>query len=118
MREIKFKVFNNNKKRWEGSDVLFFNQQNLPIIEIERIKSGLEIVLYTGLTDKSGKEIYEGDICKVLEEQYKWLERKKTFEVKWSKGMTGFNPFRNHSYLENHCEVIGNIYENPELLTP
>lgn len=69
----------------------------------------------TGLKDKNDKEIYEGDICKVPEKQYEWFKKGKTFEVEWDKGMTGFNPFRNHSYLENHCEVIGNIHENKEL---
>ena len=70
---------------------------------------------FTGLKDKNDKEIYEGDVMQVIKEQYKWFKRGNIFEARWSKVMAGFDPFRNHTYMENHCEIIGNIYDNPEL---
>ena len=83
---------------------------------------------FTGLLDKNGKEIYEGDIIQVNDEYrlVEWDEHRMQFmaigQTTWTgeKGKSG-NPkvagdelkdFRQHLI----SEIIGNIYENPELL--
>ncbi len=69
-------------------------------------------LLWTGLKDKSGKEIYQGDIIE--------LKYKGRWVVEWDNGSAGFFPF-NFSYnapdAETEREVIGNKFENPELIT-
>lgn len=84
-----------------------------------------EIMQYTGLKDKNGKEIYEGDI--VYWKPVDWVTNPKTItgEVFWDNSSLAFHVlFSDNDYsckrwdfLGNHYEVIGNIYENPELLT-
>ncbi|REK54731.1 MAG: hypothetical protein C6W55_10385 [Thermobacillus sp.] len=68
----------------------------------------------TGLKDKNGKEIYEGDI---LESNHKLFR----FEVIWSEDWAMFTVKGGSVEAlirwATYCEVIGNIYENPELLT-
>lgn len=87
---------------------------------------------FTGLTDKNGKEIYEGDIVRLWDEDsYPNSEELKAedgsvYQVLWTGGSAGFwlyehlgkvaefewNPLTGGYWIE----VIGNIHENPELL--
>ena len=75
------------------------------------------LMQYTGLHDKNGKEIYEGDI--VGDNKIKWI-------VKWNKHRMGFSLYPTTKQLydempinvENKLgfKILGNIYDNPELL--
>jgi len=98
MREIKFRIWDKKTKQifevglWNISEYVF--------------SSTYILMQYTGLKDVHGKEIYEGDI---VIEGYKG--KYGTYEVKWN--VKGFNL---GSEDGDEYEVIGNIYENPELL--
>ena len=76
---------------------------------------------YTGLKDKNGKEIYEGDI---LTYYNKYSDKIYTQIVKWDQMWAGFGLFeKDNKWCKEsdwvkiaNIEIIGNIYENPELL--
>ena len=125
MRELKFRAWNKKKKQMSNS----FALQNLDAIEYDGdgfldggCFDGLndswedyEIMQYTGLKDKNGKEIYEGDIIK----SGHWLDKRRKIngEIKYERG--GFIlDFVDIEIIlsimeSNEIEVIGNIYENP-----
>ncbi len=116
---------------YTGSD----RKYNTPNIEITKVKD-LILMQYTGLKDGSGKEIYEGDIVSVKSIIYDTIEpfEKSTkiefqifCEVIWCNKIAGYDlkkidgdnkPGAWGFYNENvnPFEVIGNIYENPELI--
>jgi hypothetical protein len=67
---------------------------------------------YTGYKDMKGKEVYEGDIVRYYDDIY---------EVRWIWVGFYLRPIQDDGFdelatTENFIEVIGNIYENPELL--
>jgi len=74
----------------------------------------IHLMQFTGLKDKNGKEIYEGDIVK----SEAWSP--STYEVGFREGAFCF--YREDSLYANNpeylfkFEIIGNIYENPELI--
>ena len=76
--------------------------------EIGTADPNIDLMQFTGLLDKNGKEIYEGDIIKGKE--------MGVCIVFWDKKRARFWITAGWGDLTDRCEVIGNIYENPELL--
>ena len=69
---------------------------------------------FTGLHDRDGKEIYEGDIAKYSPINA-YFNRNSVNVVEWGKRRGGF--ILNHKYaIPSDCEVLGNIYDNPDLI--
>ena len=72
---------------------------------------GTPVMDFTGLHDKNGKEIYEGDVVQYSYNDYETLLKSP---VEYHEG--AFYPVCEIPEEARHFEVIGNIYENPELL--
>ena len=113
MREIKFRAWNKQRKEMIIVEEIHFKYNSIVYDEgiITSPMKNFEMMQFTGLKDKKGKEIYEGD---VLENGFKDSKYKIIFEDgKFvADQLEGFGIFD----IEDEWEVIGNIYENPELL--
>lgn len=75
---------------------------------------------WTGLTDKNNRKIFEGDICKIHSDSID--EEDGCFSVEWDEGDARFALYGEGltvdfgNYHGHECEVIGNIFDNPDLL--
>ena len=144
-RQIKFRVRNRKTNEWIhppheiasldgvnllGETILFGGFMDG--VSIEDLNE-IDTLQFTGLKDKNGKEIFEGDIIKErhfdgwfdkIGEDYLGVVKYKTYS---DNGMghqfAGFVYYPDPDYTDFHgnvlsanCEVIGNIYDNPEIL--
>ena len=74
------------------------------------------IMQSTGLVDKNGKEIFEGDILGTNDGLLNGIVEWRTDLGLWTNSLLRYNNFERLCSIANSREIIGNIYENPELL--
>lgn len=120
MREIKFRIYKNKKLLKIGDDIgngyilreIYFDSD---VWSSE--KDGI-LMQYTGLTDSSGKEIYEDDIIHIGGWRYpRQLVKFKDGGYKGINRYVGEGFFISELLKTNVVSVIGNLYDNPELIS-
>ena len=132
MRTIKFRAWDKKKK-----EMYFIDFAPRTLIPVKSLRD--DLMQYTGLKDKNGKEIYEGDIVRgnfyyngVVEFNIGFIEWADKLGRWWvsDKNNDMFSEFNTSDGIEEEtiindelteclidkCEVIGNIYENPKLI--
>ena len=142
-REIKFRVWNGIEMEYNimvgKFGVFYVNPSNNGLDENDSASlspyntkyfDDIPLMLFTGLKDKNGKEIYEGDIC-IFHMPNDWgddgkLSRKvdnRIITFEWNNNgwnLKGFNILNGTYYFGSiegdMLEIIGNIYQTPELL--
>ena len=127
MREIKFRAWLKEERKMVNVETLFIGINRLCFGNSKtedlffRDFEEVELMQYTELTDKNGKEIYEGDIVLVKPGGIStWY--KTVVEFKEGALIASLINGENHFYIfnpgfdSNDFEVIGNIYENKKLL--
>ncbi len=137
MRPIKFRAWDERKKEW----LSYFAVSNTGLIQAlddkgndwsARDGQNVSLMQYTGLTDKNGKEIYEGDVvewddnsdgrwrrrCVVGWTPAHYTLKGYYYDVKKPEEKTPID-FRFGAFIyeeDGELEVIGNIYESPDLI--
>ena len=121
MREIKFRAQDIASNKWlfgdlrhHKDDVCIFDQGGTKGEQVKRETVGQ----FTGLRDINGKDIYEGDILDV-----NYADEESRLEVRFVRGVFAFlwngdidDEFPCNAPTHEWAKVIGNIYDNPELL--
>lgn len=87
-------------------------------LKFEDKRNGEDVVLMqsTGLFDKNGKEIFEGDILGTKDGLLNGVVEYRSDLGMWTNSLIRYNNFERLCSVANSREIIGNIYENPELL--
>jgi len=148
MRELKFRVYSKiyGKGEFVVTASIVIDEKNkshiVKIVETAELENHInKVVQFTGLKDKNGKEIYQGDILKIKADKdgygstsyggYAEIQSEvcgfnfrcfnptfKQIDKEWSQGgADGWDSSSLwHTSEPENIEVIGNIYENPELI--
>ena len=133
MREIKFRAWDKNDKRIfiDPQMIDFYNKkigymqyqtEDMPDTSYS-IPVGFEefeyseLMEWTGLYDKNGEDIYEGDIIfeSFGEKYYKVIFENGSFKAEFNGDFDEYS-FDLIDVVAQGCEIVGNIYENPELI--
>ncbi|WP_314392164.1 YopX family protein [Leptotrichia shahii] len=128
MREIKFRAWLKEDKKMVNVETMDFTDKSIQYLKKSEIINAyilrresdddVELMQYTGLKDKNGKEIYEGDILFFRDENMKYI-------VVWQDAAFIIKSIEIRKYSEKMCwlddteiccEIVGNIYENKKLL--
>lgn len=120
MREIKFRAWDKEFKRMVSD--LSLHGLEFYGDSLNDALAQTTVMQYIGRKDKNGREIFEGDIIKnnynyYDEKEKKWIPITENMSIIWNEHWCEFS--FNSNKAVNHwgeMEVIGNIYENPELL--
>ena len=128
-REIKFRAWDKESKQMVYRDLETFAKFGCPLIPMQEAIENGKIMQYTNLKDSKGVEIYEGDIVKfpVLGEVknrigfIRYVNENGAFIIFDSCAWEDFNLLAQHKKAHTMSQsyaykIIGNIYENPELL--
>ena len=124
MREIKFRAWDKERNEMFSVGEIYISLKGTIHLDMLKYRADDRFILmqFTGLLDKNGKEIYEGDICLAAlpEEQFKVTAIYEmpiaSFLFQWPDDTyeSGMDEMTIDCFTD--IEVIGNIHENPELL--
>lgn len=123
MEELKFRAWDKSKKEFIEPAYVLIDGLGNPFSSEHRTPAPFVLMQYTGLKDKNGTLIFEGDVVEKICQKTDRVETERFIVV---FDYDGFSLLRNNSHyafgfsLKGKLikeKVIGNIYENPELLT-
>ena len=126
MREIKFRAWVKEKKAifevilidYVSKKVTYIVERTGHLLNIRHDKfNDVELMQYTELKDKDNKEIYEGDILfeSFGEKYYKVIFENGGFRAEFEGDFDEYS-FDLIDVVAQGCEIVGNIYENSELI--
>lgn len=122
IERLKFRAWDNYNQRMLKVKSIHFNDEGIAIVinPLEFISSKyVELMQYTGLKDKNGAEIYEGDIANISIDDGLIYVNEALATIEFDRGCFECKELDGVTYCLSEVQeiqVIGNVFENPELL--
>jgi uncharacterized phage protein (TIGR01671 family) len=115
-----------HKKRKEMWSVESINWQTKEVSnggDVASLDDG-DLLQFTGLLDKNGKEIFEGDLLQYDGYNFKLINKEKIYQIKYDDNLAQYYSYNLENSFDTflvvrawkESKIIGNIYQNPELL--
>ncbi len=119
MREIKFRAWHLGDEHFQIKPQMLYDDKPGDCLVFKNQGQNIKAIMqFTGFYDVHGKEIYEGDLVRYVP----YVNKNKVWKVVWGKS-GGWHIYQNDHqvnllwyFVPDHIEVVGNIYENPELV--
>ncbi len=141
-RQIKFKFWDLDTEQWVHPSEMEFcsnpdNGESFIGLPFNLYWKNIQYCQFTGLLDKNGNEIYEGDVLKQTLNNHYWIHLVEMADPQFGNQLFAFtykdnlseeneiytfkervleNKFRTYIPSGNNVEIIGNIFENPDLI--
>ena len=133
-REIKFRAWNKYTSKMleqegiSGSNsyisFLDFYYDNSEDRNFGSVINDLILMQFTGLLDKNGKEIFEGDLLQYDGYNFKLINKEKIYQIKYDDNLAQYYSYNLENSFDTflvvrawkESKIIGNIFQNPELI--
>ena len=116
----RFRAWLKNDKEMIEADEIHWNRGELDFIgdaiTFMRMADEVELMQSTGLFDKNGQEIFEGDILGTKEGLLNGFVEYREDLGMWTNSLIRYNNFERLCNVASDRKIIGNVFENPELL--
>lgn len=119
-REIKFRVWDSyvnkmcNHGDYQPNSMIYYHLLGMNKANQEHCDKYYHTMQYSGMLDKNEKEIYEGDICRTISIDFG--EELQRVVFKDGSFCFDYHGWPISDWKKHNIEIIGNIYENPEIL--
>lgn len=110
----KYRAWDKETETMNGMAEIYRNRNQE--IELHPRDENIILMQSTGLLDKNGKEIFEGDILGTKDGLLNGVVEYRSDLGMWTNSLIRYNNFERLCSIARDREIIGNIYENPELL--
>lgn len=117
MTTLKIRAWDEDSQKMNGNVEIYINKDKT--IEVHSKDDKTIVMQSTGLLDMYDEEVFEGDVLKTYDGELAkvvWNKELACWEAEFLSEIVDLSVVADVKSIRSDCEIVGNIYENPELL--